>query len=200
MSPRRLGVLGGAFNPPHLGHLVLAQEAAAQLGLERVLLVPVGRAPHRRIEPEPGPEVRLEMVRAAVRDDTLLEASEVEVRRPGPSYTYETLEEIAGSEADEEIWFLMGADAASAIADWKLPERVLELARIGIAARGEAAVDEAEAAIRTLAGERRSEVVSMPAIGVSSTDVRERIGEGRPARYLVPDRVLEIVGERELYR
>ena len=87
-----IGVLGGAFNPPHIGHLVLAQEATSQLGLSDVLLVPAGEAPHKRIEPEPGREVRLAMARLAAATDPTLEASDVETSREGPSFTFRTLE------------------------------------------------------------------------------------------------------------
>src|SRR6266487_4603108 len=124
----RIGVLGGAFNPPHVGHLVLAQEAAAQLGLDEVLLVPAGEAPHKRIEPEPGKLVRLEMTRLAAADNELLSASDLEVAREGPSYTFRTLELLAEQRPDDEPWFLMGADVAASIESWREPERVLELA------------------------------------------------------------------------
>jgi nicotinate-nucleotide adenylyltransferase len=191
--------LGGAFNPPHIGHLVLAQEAAAQLGLERVLLVPAGEAPHKRIEPEPGPEVRVEMARVAADGDELLEASDVEVTRGGPSYTYETLELLA-EDAGDELWFLMGADVAAHLAEWKRPERVLELARVAVASRPGTALDEAEAALEGFGAAERAEVVKMPEIGVSSTRIRRRLAQGRPVRYLLPDAVLELIQARGLYK
>jgi nicotinate-nucleotide adenylyltransferase len=190
--------LGGAFNPPHIGHLVLAQEAAAQLGLERVLLVPAGEAPHKRIEPEPGREVRLEMATVAASGDELLEASDAEVSREGPSYTFETLELLA-EDGDDELWFLMGADVAAHLGEWKRPERVLELARVAIASRPGTDLDEAEAALAGLGGADRMEIVQMPEIGVSSTRIRRRLAQGRPVRYLLPDAVLELVRERGLY-
>ena len=131
----RVGVLGGAFNPPHIGHLVLADEAASRLGLQRVLLVPAGEPPHRRIEPEPGRATRLEMARLAAAGNDLLEASEVEVGRQGPSYTFETLELLRRDRPSDELWLLMGADVAAALDSWRRPERVLELARVGVAGR-----------------------------------------------------------------
>jgi nicotinate-nucleotide adenylyltransferase len=194
-----VGVLGGAFNPPHIGHLVLAQEAAAQLGLERVLLVPAGEAPHRRIDPEPGRDVRLELTRAAAAGNELFEASDLETSREGPSYTYRTLELL--SEGDGEgVWFLMGADVAAQLEAWRRPERVLELARVGIAVRPGTELDEAEAALERLGGADRAEVVRMPELGVSSTRIRRRIAQGRPVRYLVPDGVLELIEAEGLYR
>jgi nicotinate-nucleotide adenylyltransferase len=178
---------------------VLAQEAASQLGLERVLLVPTGEAPHRRIEPEPGRGVRLEMTRAAASANALLEASDVEVAREGPSFTSRTLEALHESERDE-LWFLMGADVAAGLEAWHEPQRVLELARLGIAARAGTQLDEAEAALERLGGRERAEVVRMPEIGVSSTRIRRRVVQGRPIRYLVPDGVLELIEAEGLYR
>jgi nicotinate-nucleotide adenylyltransferase len=194
-----VGVLGGAFNPPHIGHLVLAQEAAFQLGLDRVLLVPVGESPYKRIDPEPGAEVRLEMTRLAADADELLEASDVETGRAGPSFTFRTLELLTDARPTDDFVFLLGADVAAGLEGWREPQRVLELARLGIASRAGTAAEEAEAAVERLDGADRAEIVSMPEIGVSSTGVRRRVAEGRPIRHLVPDDVVRLIGERGLY-
>jgi len=170
-----VGVLGGAFNPPHIGHLVLAQEAAAQLGLDEVLLVPARQAPHKRIEPEPGAEVRLEMARLAAADDELLRASDLEVRAPGPSYSFRTLEALSEQRPEAEFHFLMGADVAAQLESWREPRRVVELARIAIAARPGTEIDEAEAALERLGAADRAEFIRMPQIGISSTAIRKRI-------------------------
>jgi nicotinate-nucleotide adenylyltransferase len=195
-----LGILGGAFNPPHIGHLVLAQEAASQLGLERVLLVPTGEAPHKRIEPEPGPEVRLEMTRMAAANDPTLEVIDWEVTLDGPSYTYLTLERLLEFHPDDEKWLLMGADMAASLESWMRPERVVELARIGIAARPGTAIAQAEAALERLGARERAEIVRMPELDVSSTGIRERVATGRPTRYLMPDGVRDAIERRGLYR
>jgi nicotinate-nucleotide adenylyltransferase len=195
-----IGVLGGAFNPPHIGHLVLAQEAAFQLGLDKVLLVPVGESPYKRIDPEPGPDVRLEMARLAAAADGLLEASDIETSRAGPSFTFRTLEMLTETRPADEVSFLLGADVATGLESWERPERVLELARLGIASRPGAAAEEAEAAVERLGGGRRAEIVRMPEIGVSSTGIRRRVAAGRPIRHLVPDAVVEFIREQELYR
>ncbi len=179
---------------------MLAHEAAFQLGLDEVLLIPTGEAPHKRIEPEPGPRVRLELVERAVAGDELLSASELEVGSDGPSYSFRTLEWLSEQRPGDEIHFLMGADVAAQLEGWKRPERVLELARLGIAGRPGTALDEAEAALERLGGADRAEVVRMPELEVSSTRIRRRISAGRPVRYLVPDPVLELIAERGLYR
>jgi nicotinate-nucleotide adenylyltransferase len=182
-----------------VGHLVLAQEAAAQLGLDEVLLVPAGNAPHKRIDPEPGKLVRLEMTELAAGEDQMTRASDLEVARDGPSYTFETLEALADRRPEDERWFLMGADIASSIEQWREPARVLALAGLGIAARAGTVLDEVEAALERLGG-ARWEVIGMPEIGISSTWVRRRVAQGRPIRHLVPDPVVDYIGERALYR
>ena len=196
-----IGVLGGAFNPPHIGHLVLAQEAAAQLGLERIRLVPTGRPPHRTIGQDPGMPTRLEMTNIAAQRNDLLEVDDSEIAAAAdeePSYTVRTLERL--SRDHDDIALLMGADVAANLDEWHLPERVLELARVGIAARPGTALDEAEATLERLGGSERGEVVQMPELGVSSTRIRRRVARGRPVRYLVTDGVLELIESRGLYR
>jgi nicotinate-nucleotide adenylyltransferase len=195
-----IGVLGGAFNPPHIGHLVLAQEATSQLGLSDVLLVPAGEAPHKRIEPEPGREVRLAMARLAAATDPTLEASDVETSREGPSFTFRTLELLSDARPNDELVFVMGADVAAGLESWRDPQRLLELARLGIAARPGNVLDEAEAALERLGGNERAEIVKMPEIGVSSTGIRRRVAAGRPIRHLVPDAIVDFIDERGLYR
>jgi nicotinate-nucleotide adenylyltransferase len=195
-------VLGSAFNPPHLGHLVLAQEAAAQLGLERVLLVPTGRAPHKEIPEDPGREVRLEMALAAVDGNGLLEVERVEVdaaeRNEDPTYTYVTLEALSG-QGDEDLVWIMGADAAVGLGEWRNPERILELARVAVAGRPGVEPEAVEAVLERLGGAERAEFIQMPVIGVSSTMVRRRVAAKRPIRYLVPERVAELIEGRGLY-
>jgi len=193
------GVLGSAFNPPHLGHLALAQEALWQLGLEQVLLVPTGEAPHKRIAEDPGRELRLAMTRLAASDDARFTASTVEVEREGPSYTYETLEELAEQTGDSELVFVMGADAAVGLESWRNPQRVVELARLAIARRAGIADAEVAAMLRSLGAENRATMLEMPQFGVSSSAVRERAAARRPLRYLVPEPVARFIEEKEIY-
>src|SRR5688572_8175196 len=118
-----LGVLGGAFNPPHIGHLLLGQEARWQLELDRVLLMVTGEAPHKEIEGDPGAEVRLEMATRAAADEEAAEASPLEVEREGPSYAYRTLELLAEEDPGRQLFFLVGADVAASLESWEKPER-----------------------------------------------------------------------------
>lgn len=195
-----IGVLGSAFNPPHLGHLALAQEALWQLGLEEVILVPTGQAPHKRIVDDPGPEARMEMTRLAAADDSRFSVSALEVDRAGPSYTYETLEALAEERADRELVFVMGADAAVGLESWREPGRVVELASLAVARRAGVSDPEVGAVMRSLGCEGRATMLEMPQFGVSSSAVRERAKQGRPLRYLVPDSVAAFIEERGIYR
>ena len=192
-------MLGATFNPPHVGHLVLAQEAFAQLGLSEVVLVPTGRAPHKEIEADPGAEVRLEMTRLAVGDDGRFEVSDLETGRDELSFSYRTLELLHAERPDEDLVFVMGADAAAGLEGWRSPERILELARLGIAQRQGVKRSQVEAALDRLGGAERAEFLEMPEIDVSSSAVRERVAAGLPIRYLVPDPVVDLIAERGLY-
>lgn len=194
-----VGVLGSAFNPPHLGHLALAQEALWQLGLSKVVFVPTGEAPHKRIIDDPGREVRLAMTRLAASEDQRFRASTLEVEREGPSYTYETLEQLARQLEDTELVFVMGADAAVGLESWRRPQRVVELARLAIARRAGVADADVEAVVRSLDAEERTTILEMPQFGVSSSSVRARAAQGRPLRYLVTEPVARFIEEKRIY-
>ena len=195
-----IGVLGSAFNPPHLGHLALAQEALWQLDLSEVVLMPTGDAPHKRIADDPGREQRLAMTRLAAADDSRFSVSTLEVDRDGPSYTYETLELLADQRADTELVFVMGADAALGLESWRRPERVVELARIAVARRSGVSDAEVATVMRSLgADSHKATMLEMPQFGVSSSAVRERAAGGRPLRYLVPESVARFIEEKGIY-
>jgi nicotinate-nucleotide adenylyltransferase len=195
-----IGVLGSAFNPPHLGHLALAQEALWQLGLAEVILVPTGNAPHKRIAEDPGRPARMEMTRLATAEDDRFSVSSLEVDREGPSYTYETLEALAEERADRKLVFVMGADAAVGLESWREPERVVELASLAVARREGVADAEVATVMRSLGCEGRVTMLEMPQFGVSSSAVRERAKQGRPLRYLVPQPVTDYIEAEGIYR
>jgi nicotinate-nucleotide adenylyltransferase len=195
-----IGVLGSAFNPPHLGHLALAQEALWQLGLSEVILVPTGQAPHKRILDDPGREMRMAMTRLAAADDSRFSVSALEVEREGPSYTYETLEALAAERGETDLVFVMGADAAVGLESWRAPERVVELASVAVARRAGVAEADVQSVLRSLGCDGRATMLEMPQFGVSSSAVRERAKQGRPLRYLVPEAVARFIEEKGLYR
>ena len=194
-----IGVLGSAFNPPHLGHLALAQEALWQLGLSEVVLMPTGEAPHKRIADDPGRELRLAMTRLAAADDSRFSVSTLEVEHEGPSYTCETLELLGRERGDTELVFVMGADAAVGLESWREPERVIKRARLAVARRAGVSDADVAAVLRSLGAEERATMLEMPEFGVSSSVVRERAAAGRPLRYLVPEPVARFIEEKGVY-
>jgi nicotinate-nucleotide adenylyltransferase len=198
-ATRRVGILGGAFNPPHLGHLLLAQEAHARLALDQVLLVPVGEAPHRTLDADPGARQRLRMVELAVAGDERLGVCAAEVDRTGPSYTVDTLRSLRESMPDDEPTLILGADQALRLRDWRHPDEVLRLADLAVAEREGVGRSAVVAALGDLAGADSIAGFELPRVDVSSTLVRRRSAAGLPIRYLVPDAVAEHVAGEGLY-
>ena len=197
----RIGILGGSFNPPHLAHLVCASEAAAQLALDRVLLTPVAVPPHKDAQQDPGPRERLALCRLAVGGDERLGVCDLEVRRGAPSYTVDTLRELHARTPEDELTFIVGGDIALGLHEWQEPDAVLRLASFAIAERSGA--DRQDVAERL--GERFADAPApvffeMPRLDISSSQIRRRIAQGSPIRYLVPDRVTERIVREGLYR
>jgi nicotinate-nucleotide adenylyltransferase len=197
----RVGILGGSFNPPHVGHLVMAQEAHAQLGLDKVVLMPVAVPPHKELDADPGAEERLELCRLAVAKDDRLEVSRLELDRGGPSFTVDTLREIHASTPGDELTFIVGGDMAHSFLGWREPEAVLELATLGIAEREGIRRDDIAERIGALApSPDRLRFFDMPRIDISSSAIRRRVRHLQPIRYLVPDDVVRVIGARGYYR
>jgi nicotinate-nucleotide adenylyltransferase len=195
----RIGVFGGTFNPPHVGHLACVGAAISQLGLERVLLMPVARPPHKQALEDPGAEHRVAMCRLAVAGDRRVEVSELEVERGGPSYTVDTLRALHQANPQDELTFLAGGDMAASLPGWREPEQVLRLARFAVAEREGAERAEVERALAGLAGRDRVEFFEMPRIDVSSSAIRRAIAAGRAVRDLMPDTVARYIEDHGLY-
>ncbi len=198
----RVGVFGGTFDPVHLGHLILAEEARCGLGLDRLLLVPAAQ-PWRKSDRAVTPaHHRLAMLRLAVADDPYFDVSTVEIERGGPTYTVDTLASLRaelGSAVD--LVFILGEDALLDMPHWHDPEGILRLARLGVASRGGGPAADLTALERVLPSiSARVSVVPMPQIDISSTDVRRRVREGGSIRYLVPPAVQAYIAEHGLYR
>ncbi len=200
----RSGILGGTFDPPHLAHLVLAAAARRTLDLDRVLLVPAGD-PWRKAGSGVSPAAdRLALTRAAVADVLpWAEVSEIEVRRSGPSFTAETLEELQAEAPGAEWWFILGWDALADLPNWSRPERILELARLALAERGDEA---AAAALPRVAVEafpelaERVDRVPIPRLAVAASELRRRLRAGEPTAPLLPGGVRELIAGRGLYQ
>ena len=195
-----VGILGGTFNPPHIGHLVCAQEARSQLQLDRVVLMPVHTAPHKAALDDPGPEARLALCQAAIAGDEELEISALEIERGGSSYTVDTLRALHGSREGDDLTFIVGGDMASSLPSWREPEALLELARVAVAEREEHRRHEIAERLGALRGaDERVVFFTMPRLDISSSDIRRRIAEGRPIRWLVPAEVCDEIERRGLY-
>jgi nicotinate-nucleotide adenylyltransferase len=195
----RVGILGGAFNPPHVGHLVCAQEALLQLELEKVVFMPVGQAPHRELQDDPGAEARLEMVELAVGDDARFATSRAELDRPGPSYTADTLRDLRSKTPDDELFLILGGDQAAALGGWREPETVLSLATVAVVERTNWSRNAIGIKVGRLKGAERIRYLDMPVMQVSSSAIRRRVKAGLPIRYLVPDKVANYIGANGLY-
>jgi nicotinate-nucleotide adenylyltransferase len=195
----RIGILGGTFNPPHLGHLVCAQEAYLQLGLDLVMLIPARIPPHKPVEDEPGVEHRLALCRVAVDGDARFTVSDLEVLRPGPSYTVDTLKELHSQAPDNELFLIVGGDVAAGLPRWREPEQVLSMATLAVAKRRGTARASVDGALHELRGGERSKFFPMPRIGVSSTMIRRRARAGQPISYFVPDAVVAYIHRHKLY-
>jgi nicotinate-nucleotide adenylyltransferase len=197
----RIGVLGGSFDPIHHGHLAAAQESAWALGLERVLFVPVCRQPLKDAAPMGEAQHRAAMVGLAIAANPLFELSTVDLDRGGVSYTVDTLRALNAVYPAAELYFILGMDALKDLPRWRDPTEIVGLARIAAVTRGGwEAVDTQGVESELPAAAGRVERVSMPGLDISASDLRQRVQEGRPIRYLVPDAVAAYIEEHGLYR
>jgi nicotinate-nucleotide adenylyltransferase len=192
-----IGILGGTFDPPHNGHLLLAESARVQFGLGRLLFMPAGEPYRKAGRAVSSIEDRLAMARLATQDNACFEVDEREARRDGPTFTAETLEALLADGVERPV-LVLGADALRDMPNWRRPARIIELARIVIAAKG--SDDAAITVAAELAGmDEAPPLVDMPNLAISSTMVRERVATARPIRYLVPQSVEYYIRDHGLY-
>jgi len=194
----RLGVLGGTFDPPHIGHLILGESAREQLELDSVLFIPAGVQWRKAGRAISGVAHRVEMARLAIDDNPAFGLSAMEAERPGPSYTADTLEELAERHPAAELYLILGQDALEDLPNWRRPERILELAWIAVASRE--VKDPLAREGHPLTGlSARLIRIHMPVVQVSASDIRERVRMGRSIRYLVPPAVEAYIRQHGLY-
>jgi nicotinate-nucleotide adenylyltransferase len=199
---RRVGILGGTFDPPHIGHLWLATLAADCLDLGHVLFMPAARPPHKGRRAISNAADRVMMTRLAISGDPGLDLSLVEMERPGPSYTVDSLAQLRAHLGENvSLVLIMAADSFAEIESWREPDRLLELAEWGVGPRpGTALPQRAELDRRFGAAASRIHLLDGPSLDVSSSEIRARVAAGRPIRYLVPRAVEELITARGLYR
>jgi nicotinate-nucleotide adenylyltransferase len=199
-QPVRLGIYGGSFDPIHVGHLAIAEEARVSLGLARVALVPAARQPLKGYAQSP-PDHRLAMVRLACADNPAFYADDCELRRPPPSYTVDTLAAFRRQHPPPvELWFILGADAARDLPRWRRADEVAALARLAIVGRPGFSADLQALTSALPALEGRVTLLDGPRLEISSTDLRRRLAEGRPVRYQLPEAVRLYIAEHGLYQ
>ena len=184
----RIGIFGGTFDPPHVGHLIAAQDVLQSIPLDKVLFIPALVPPHKQRRPVSAADVRLRMIRAATHGDARFEVSDVELKRTGPSYTADTLRQLHGR---DELFLLIGVDQVREFSTWREPHEIQRLAQLVMMTRsGIEEPPESGIVQRT---------VSVTRIDISSTLIRQRVAAGRPIRYLVPSAVEEIIVAERLY-
>ena len=187
MKPMRLGILGGSFDPVHHGHLILARAALEELKLDRVLFVLASMSPHKTNAKISTPDDRMNMLRLAIADEPNFEASDIELDRPAPSYTVDTLRELSRLQPDAELVLLIGADNVEKFPTWREPDEIARLARIAVLDRGGVNSPHSWPVVRR-------------SVDISSTDIRQRVSAGLSIRYLTPDAVCDYIRRQGLYR
>jgi nicotinate-nucleotide adenylyltransferase len=183
----RLGIFGGSFDPIHHGHLILARAALEELGLDRILLIPANLSPHKTGTKPATAQDRLAMLQLATMDEPGFEACDLELHRPPPSYTVETLRELKSRQADDEFTLLIGADNVAKFETWREPDEIRRLANLAVLDRAGADAPHDWPVVRRL-------------VDISSTDIRARVADGRSIRYLTPDKVCDYIAAHGLYR
>jgi nicotinate-nucleotide adenylyltransferase len=190
---RRVGIYGGTFDPVHMGHLLMAEEAVERLRLDRLVFLPAGRPAHKRDRVITKAAHRLAMLRLAIRGNPRFAVSNHEAEREGVTFTVESLAWFAAREK-ADLYFLMGQDSLDEFRTWRDPERILALARLAVVPRGEGDRPSLDAAVR-----RRVVFLKPPRIEIASSEIRRRLGRGRSVRYWLPEPVLAYIRRHGLY-
>jgi len=188
----RIGVFGGTFDPPHLGHLIVASAAFESLRLDRILFVPAAIPPHKLGMVVATAEQRLEMVRVSVAGDARFHVDELELRRPGSSFTVDTLRALRKQHEGSDLFFLLGADQLRELHTWRDPDEVSRLATLAVLSRGGDQLPDAD--------RYRFQPVAVPRIDIAATEIRRRVRSGESIRYLVTEPVRELIDSWGLYR
>lgn len=199
---RQIGIMGGTFNPIHAGHLLLAEWAREEAALDEIWLIPNGISYMKdSLEVAPA-EDRLRMTQLAAEGNEHFKCLDLEVRRDGYTYSYETLEKLARSCPEDEFYFILGADCLFALERWKFPERILGACKLLAAVRDEASMEEMAEKKAELERRFGGEILLMPFVrmSLSSTEIRQRLRAGKSVRYMAPDKVLAYIEEKGLYR
>lgn len=198
-----VGIMGGTFDPIHYGHLYIAECARHRFGLDKVLFIPTGRPVHKKRDDILAPDHRIEMTRLAIDSNPYFELSAIEVDRPGPTFTVDTLEQLNNAAGGrEEYYFITGADAILEILTWKDVDRVFELCRFIAVTRPGYSFEVMNRVLSEFTGEKRKQILFYETTGIliSSTEIRQRIKLGEPVKYLLPEEVEKYIVKCDLYK
>ncbi len=198
---RRIGILGGTFDPPHIGHLVLAEYAADGLDLEHVLFVPAGDPPHKRGRMKTPVEHRLAMLALATSRDARFVLSRIDIDRPGPHYSHDMVKIVQSQYPDAQLYFVMGGDSLKDFPNWESPEILIELCQLAVMRRPpHEHIYPAMHRHMLPQLEARVEMIDAPLLEISSTDIAERLRSGKSVKYIVPELVMEYIYAQRLYK
>lgn len=202
MAKKKVGIMGGTFNPIHNGHLILGQTAYEQFGLDEVLFMPNKKPYYKKLSKNVTDEQRCDMVKLAIENNTAFSFSDIEVTREGVTYTVDTLRILTEQHPDCEYYFIMGADSLFHFDSWKDPDEIIKMATLLVATRDSMATFDIESQIEYLQSEfedAKIECLFSPSLEISSNQLRKRCKEGKSIRYLVPDTVAFYIQEHGLY-
>jgi nicotinate-nucleotide adenylyltransferase len=199
VTQRRIGLLGGTFDPPHIGHLVLAEFATQELDLERLLFVPAGDPPHKQGEDKTPVEHRMVMLEKAIHGNNRFHISRIDIDRPGPHYSLDMVRLIGAVYPDAELYFVMGGDSFNDFPKWHRPHDLMQLCKLAVMRRPYEPIhlDMHETIIPGLV--ERTVMIDAPLMSISSTLLGERLAQGKSVRYLMPDSVLDYILANGLY-
>ncbi|AEF94747.1 nicotinate-nucleotide adenylyltransferase [Desulfotomaculum nigrificans CO-1-SRB] len=198
---RRICIMGGTFDPIHFGHLVVAEEVRCRFALEKVVFIPTGKPPHKKNQRITDPLDRLKMVQLATADNEFFEVSRLEIDRQGYSYTIDTVRAVKALYNAEKVYFITGADAALEIFTWKDVEELLTICTFIAATRPGFNLNSLEESLKSLPNNISKNIIPLevPALSISSTDIRQRVKEGRSIKYLLPASVENYIWQNNLY-
>ena len=191
----KIGIFGGAFNPPHIGHLLVADAVREQLHLDRVMFVPAADPPHRLDVRRRSGKDRLEMIRLAIQDNPGFEISDIELQRSGKSYTVDTVKTIAAMHSSDQLYLLMGSDNFSEFDSWKLPDEIIATCDLVVFPRPGFELAQVKHQFS-----KSAQLVSVPPIPISASDIRRRVKQGKSIRYWVPVNVEAFIQAHSLYK
>lgn len=202
MGNRRIGIMGGTFNPVHMGHLLLAEWVKGEVGLDEIWLIPSGVSYRKEAQEVAPAEDRLRMAELAIKRNRYFKCLDLEVKRSGYTYSYETMEELTRAYPGDTFYFILGADCLFTLETWKYPERIFQCCKLIAAVRDDASPEAMEEKKKELEQRFGGEILLLPFVrlSLSSTEIRERIRQGKSVRYMVPDSVLTYIEGKRLYK